>query len=58
MKEHFERVDVFVEDERMVGVSSDREALFVGAAWLLNVDVHILDGEHDTHGTVGVDQIG
>ncbi len=52
VKEHFERVDVFVEDERMVGVSSDREALLVRAAGLLDIDVYILDGEDNTHSFV------
>ena len=51
-QQHVEAVDGLVEDERMVGVPADGEALLVGQAGLLDVDVHVADGADDAHGLV------
>ncbi len=40
--------DVLVEDERQGGFSPDRQAMLVGAARLLDVDVTIANGIDDT----------
>ena len=46
-QEGVERVDHFVEHERMVAMAADGEALIVSEAGLFDVDVHVAHRSHD-----------
>ena len=51
-KQHLEAVNVFVQHERMIRVPPNAQALLVGEARLLDVDINIPNALHHAHGLV------
>ena len=49
-QQHFKTVNILVEHERMVGVSADRETLFVRQAGLFDININIAYGTDNSHG--------